>query len=66
MQELLGGLLGAAIGIALWLDGYHHGRPKTKKAEKAAVSPTQQAALTQALREQYNFWNFEGDEMREK
>ena len=67
MQEMLWGLLGVAVGCALWLGGAHFGGGKGAAAKPPAATPLtaeEQVAVQKALRERYNFLNFEGDEMK--
>ena len=66
MQEMLWGLLGVAVGLALWLGGGYCERKKreAKPSAAAPLSAEEQVAVQKALRERYNFLNFEGDEMK--
>ena len=65
MQELVLGLLGVAVGFWLWYLGYRHGQQALPPIKPPPdMTPSQKAALSKALRERYNFLNFEGDEMK--
>ena len=62
MWECIVGLLGAALGLGLYFWGYRQGaqaRPAAKTAPP--MTPEQELALAKAVRERYNFLNFEGD-----
>ena len=67
MADVVCGLLGAALGLMLWLGGRRQGRQEAAKRMPApAPQPdeAQRRAFEQAFAEQMNFLNFEGDEMR--
>ena len=67
MQEMLWGLLGVLVGLLLWHGGALFGgkeQEPTPPRDAVTLPPEEQAAVQKALRERYNFLNFEGDEMR--
>lgn len=67
MADVVCGLLGAVLGLMLWLGGRRQGRQEAEKRTPAAApqpDEAQRRALEQAFAEQMNFLNFEGDEMR--
>lgn len=66
MADVVCGLLGAALGLMLWLGGRRQGRLEAQKRANPPAQPdeAQRRAFEQAFAEQMNFLNFEGDEMR--
>lgn len=65
MGELIWGMVGAALGLGLFKAGYRRGQQAQREAKTAPpMTAEQELVLHKAMRERYNFLNFEGDEMR--
>ena len=64
MWEILGGLLGAVIGVGLYRLGHHTAR-RTPKTVKAAVA-AEPTMVSMTPQEWQNFLSYDGGEQTEK
>ncbi len=55
------GLLGAALGLGLYFGGVRQGKQASAAKTAPPMTPEQERALAKAVRERYNFLNYEGD-----
>lgn len=64
MWEILGGMVGAVLGVALYRLGQYTARRGTKTVKAAAV-PTEASGVTSMTsQEWYNFLNYDGGEQQ--